>query len=55
MEKSENAYIAGAVGMILCNDKANGNDIAADPHILPASHINYHDGLAVYAYLNSTK
>lgn len=53
--KGEEALNAGAVGMILCNDAASGNDIIADPHVLPASNINFTNGLAVYSYLNSTK
>ncbi|KAI8556333.1 hypothetical protein RHMOL_Rhmol05G0244700 [Rhododendron molle] len=55
LEKGMVAALAGAVGMILCNDESDGNEIIADPHYLPASHINYTDGLVVYAYLNSTK
>ncbi|XP_058772779.1 subtilisin-like protease SBT5.4 [Vicia villosa] len=55
IEKGLTALEAGAVGMILCNDKANGNEIDNDPHLLPASHITYEDGVAVFAYINSTK
>ncbi|GMP75936.1 hypothetical protein CsSME_00032844 [Camellia sinensis var. sinensis] len=54
VEKGMEAAQAGAVGMILCNDELSGNEIIADPHVLPASHINYTDGLAVLAYINST-
>ncbi|CAK9177165.1 unnamed protein product [Ilex paraguariensis] len=54
VDKGEQAYLAGAAGMILCNDESSGNEIIADPHVLPASHLNYTDGLAVYAYINST-
>ncbi|KAJ4976045.1 hypothetical protein NE237_001151 [Protea cynaroides] len=55
VDKGEEAFLAGAVGMILANDKLSGNDLIADAHVLPASHISYKDGLAVYAYINSTK
>ncbi|KAH7837867.1 hypothetical protein Vadar_019105 [Vaccinium darrowii] len=55
VDKGMQAALAGAVGMILCNDESTGSEIIADPHFLPASHINYTDGLAVYAYLKSTK
>lgn len=55
MEKSLVALDAGAVGMILCNDESTGNDLSADPHLLPASQVNYKDGLAIYAYMNSTE
>lgn len=55
VEKGQQAAAAGAVGMILCNDKASGNEIISDAHVLPASQIDYKDGLAVFSYLNSTK
>lgn len=55
VDKGEQAALAGAVGMILCNDKFDGNDTVADPHVLPASHIGYEDGVAVFAYINSTE
>ncbi|KAL0012046.1 hypothetical protein SO802_007154 [Lithocarpus litseifolius] len=54
VDKGEQAALAGAVGMILCNDKLDGNEIIADPHVLPATQINYKDGVAVFAYINST-
>uniref|UniRef100_A0A7N0TXR3 Subtilisin-like protease n=1 Tax=Kalanchoe fedtschenkoi TaxID=63787 RepID=A0A7N0TXR3_KALFE len=55
VDKGYQALRAGAVGLILANDKSTGNEIIADPHVLPASHISYTDGLAVFAYVNSTK
>ncbi|MBA0579423.1 hypothetical protein Gorai_021680, partial [Gossypium raimondii] len=55
VDKGQQAALAGAVGMILANDFLTGNEIIADAHLLPASHINYTDGLAVFAYINSTK
>ncbi|KAL4627997.1 hypothetical protein ACB092_05G206000, partial [Castanea dentata] len=54
VDKGEQAALAGAVGMILCSDKLDGNEIIADPHVLPATQINYKDGVAVFAYINST-
>ncbi|KAJ4888533.1 Subtilisin-like protease SBT5.4 [Raphanus sativus] len=54
VDKGRQADLAGAVGMILCNDKASGNDITADPHFLPATHINYFDSQALFSYVNST-
>ncbi|XP_030929604.1 subtilisin-like protease SBT5.4 [Quercus lobata] len=41
--------------MILANNVTDGNDLSADPHVLPASHINYTDGQIIFAYLNRTK
>lgn len=55
VEKSLVAFEAGAAGMILCNDELSGNELIADPHFLPASQINYEDGVSVFAYINSTK
>ncbi|KNA11376.1 hypothetical protein SOVF_135870 [Spinacia oleracea] len=54
VDKGVQAAAAGAVGMILCNDKASGNEIIADLHVLPATHLTYEDGSAVLAYINST-
>ncbi|CAA3007612.1 subtilisin-like protease [Olea europaea subsp. europaea] len=55
MEKGEQARLAGAAGMILCNDKTTGNEIIADPHVLPATQINYTDGVALFSYVNKNK
>ncbi|GMI69174.1 AUXIN-INDUCED IN ROOT CULTURES 3 [Hibiscus trionum] len=55
VDKGQQAALAGAVGMILANNILTGNEIIADAHLLPASHINYTDGLAVFAYINKTK
>ncbi|KAL2926036.1 Subtilisin-like protease SBT5.4 [Bienertia sinuspersici] len=55
VDKGVQAKLAGAVGMILCNAKTDGNEIMADLHVLPASHLTYHDGAAVFAYINSTR
>lgn len=54
VDKGRQSLKAGAAGMILCNDKLSGNEIIADPHLLPASQLTYKDGLQVYAYINST-
>ncbi|XP_017982587.1 PREDICTED: subtilisin-like protease SBT5.3 isoform X2 [Theobroma cacao] len=55
VDKGQQAALAGAVGMVLANNILAGNEIIADAHVLPASHINYTDGLAVFTYINSTK
>ena len=54
-DKGQQAVLAGAAGMILVNDKDSGNEIIADAHLLPASHLTYTDGKLVFDYLNSTK
>ncbi|KAK1352491.1 hypothetical protein POM88_053430 [Heracleum sosnowskyi] len=48
VDKGQQALSAGAVAMILANNDLSGNEIIADPHVLPVSHITYSDGLAVY-------
>ncbi|KAK3444599.1 subtilisin-like protease SBT5.3 [Eucalyptus grandis] len=55
VDKGEQAFLAGAVGMVLANNILSGNEIVADPHFLPASHVNYTDGAAIFSYINSTK
>ncbi|CAN1332964.1 Subtilisin-like protease 3 [Linum perenne] len=44
----------GGVAMILINGLAQGYTTKAEVHVLPASNLNYEDGLAIKAYLNST-
>ncbi|XP_061945921.1 uncharacterized protein LOC133669702 [Populus nigra] len=55
VDKGHQALLAGAVGMILANDENSGNEIIADTHVLPAAHVNFTDGEAVFSYLNFTK
>ncbi|KDP45154.1 hypothetical protein JCGZ_15019 [Jatropha curcas] len=55
VEKGEQAALAGAVAMVLANDKDSENEILADPHVLPASHVNYINGVAIFNYINNTK
>ncbi|KAK3444569.1 hypothetical protein EUGRSUZ_A01377 [Eucalyptus grandis] len=55
VHEGEQAFLAGAVGMVLANSILSGNEILADPHLLPASHVNYGDGAAIFSYIKSTK
>ncbi|CAA7040211.1 unnamed protein product [Microthlaspi erraticum] len=43
VDKGTQAALAGSVAMVLCNDKASGNDITVDPHFLPATHIKINE------------
>ena len=54
-DKGVQAARAGAVGMVLANNKEGENDIIADAHVLPASHITFKDGIYLFNYINSTK
>ncbi|KAI4963273.1 hypothetical protein ZWY2020_015126 [Hordeum vulgare] len=55
VEKGEEVHRAGGVGLVLANDEATGNEMIADAHVLPATHITYSDGVALLAYMNSTR
>ncbi|KAJ1290126.1 hypothetical protein BS78_02G218800 [Paspalum vaginatum] len=55
VEKGEAVRRAGGVGMVLANDEASGNEMIADAHVLPATHITYSDGIVLLAYLNSSR
>jgi hypothetical protein len=46
---------AGAVGMVLVNNEESGNEILADPHVLPASHLTFKDGTYLFNYINTTR
>ncbi|XP_057954066.1 subtilisin-like protease SBT5.4 [Malania oleifera] len=55
LDKGIQAAFAGAVGMILANDKQSGKKIVADAYFIPATNVNYIDGVDIFAYINSTK
>ncbi|GER29219.1 subtilisin-like serine endopeptidase family protein [Striga asiatica] len=55
VDKGRQAALAGAVGMVLANDEAFGNDIKAEAHVLPATHISYKDGVALLTQMNKTR
>ncbi|RLN12147.1 hypothetical protein C2845_PM09G18070 [Panicum miliaceum] len=55
VEKGEAVRRAGGAAMILVNDEVSGNDLHADPHVLPAVHISYDDGLILSDYINNSK
>ncbi|CAN6204801.1 unnamed protein product [Urochloa humidicola] len=55
VEKGEAVRQAGGVGLVLANDEASGNEVIADAHVLPATHITYNDGILLLAYLNSSR
>lgn len=55
VDKGQQVALVGGVAMIIANNQETANEVIADPHVLPASHINYSDGVRVYAYIKSTK
>ncbi|XP_038982926.1 subtilisin-like protease SBT5.4 isoform X2 [Phoenix dactylifera] len=55
VEKGEAVLQAGGSGMVLVNDQSSVNEIIADAHVLPATHISYNDGFSLFSYLESTK
>lgn len=46
---------AGGIGYILGNNKANGAELVADPHFLPATAVDYKSAMQILNYINSTK
>ncbi|KAF3321465.1 Subtilisin-like protease SBT5.4 [Carex littledalei] len=53
VEKGKVVVEAGGEGMILINTASTGNEIIADAHVLPATHITYSDGQTLLSYLKS--
>ncbi|PIN22581.1 Tripeptidyl-peptidase II [Handroanthus impetiginosus] len=46
---------AGGIGFILGNSEANGNEVAADAHFLPATALSYKNALKILKYIYSAK
>ncbi|KAG2583043.1 hypothetical protein PVAP13_6KG151718 [Panicum virgatum] len=44
---------AGGAGMILANNRMDGDDIVADPHVLPATMITYSEAVALHNNMTS--
>ncbi|KAL0296060.1 UNVERIFIED_CONTAM: Subtilisin-like protease SBT1.7 [Sesamum radiatum] len=45
---------AGGAAMILIDEERQGFSTSADSHVLPATNVNYEDGLKILAYINSS-
>lgn len=54
VEKGQSVHRAGGVGLVLANDEATGNEMIADAHVLPATHVTYSDGVELLAYIEAT-
>ncbi|XP_050279889.1 subtilisin-like protease SBT5.3 [Quercus robur] len=55
VDKGLQAQFAGALGMILANNEINGNEITADAHVLPATQVNFTNGVSIFTYINRTR
>ncbi|XP_057962162.1 subtilisin-like protease SBT5.3 [Malania oleifera] len=53
VEKGSVAALASAVGMVLAEDVESGY-VVADPHVLPAVHVDFNAGQTILKYINST-
>ena len=51
VEKGANVLAGGAGGYVLANDAASGESTNSDAHVLPATHIEYDDGVALLAWM----
>lgn len=54
-EKGERVKEAGGAGMILLNRENEGEEVFADPHVLPATAVGFSAGNAIKKYINSTR
>ncbi|KAL2610347.1 hypothetical protein R1flu_028920 [Riccia fluitans] len=55
VDKSYQVKVAGGIGVVLINPPENGNELLADPHVLPALSLGYEAGQEVYKYIKSTR
>lgn len=55
IEKGLEVKRAGGAGFILGNSPANGNELACDAHLLPATAVASDDAIKILQYINSTK
>jgi len=53
VEKGKNVMLAGAGGFILANTEEWGEDMVADDHCLPATHLGYEDSEKLRPWLDS--
>lgn len=53
VEKGENVKMAGGAGMILLNTKYQGEELRADPHILPATSLGASAAASIIKYARS--
>ena len=51
--KGEQVKMAGGAGMILLNTEAQGEELVADPHVLPAISLGASAGKSIINYINS--
>jgi hypothetical protein len=55
VDKGVEASRVGAIGMILVIERESGGEVTADPHVLPASNVNFTDGSYILNYANKTE
>ncbi|XP_020571348.1 subtilisin-like protease SBT1.4 [Phalaenopsis equestris] len=53
VDKGSAVKLAGGVGMILANTKENGEELIADPHLIPATMVGEAAGDKIRAYISS--
>jgi subtilisin family serine protease len=51
VQKGINVLAAGGGGMIMANDAPSAASLNDDPHVLPATHISYADGVVLKAWM----
>ncbi|KAK2982515.1 hypothetical protein RJ640_012760 [Escallonia rubra] len=53
--KGQEVKRAGGIGFILGNSPANGAELVADAHVLPATAVNSENAIKIVRYINRTK
>ncbi|QCD76929.1 Peptidase S8 [Vigna unguiculata] len=54
LKKGLEVQRVGGIGLILGNNKLNGNDVPSDPHFIPATGLSYDNVLKLIDYVHST-
>nr|GMD97208.1 subtilisin-like protease SBT1.7 [Ipomoea batatas] len=54
IDKGATVKAAGGAAMIIVNEEEDGYTIIADTHVLPATELNYIDGVKIKTYINSS-
>nr|XP_010918673.1 subtilisin-like protease SBT1.5 [Elaeis guineensis] len=54
IDKGVTVESAGGVGFILANGPLDGYSTITDPHVLPASHVGYSDGVKIKSYISTS-
>eukprot|EP00250_Pteridium_aquilinum_P022052 c25293_g1_i2 orf=664-3051(-) len=55
VEKGSVVKQAGGAGLLLLNQLSDADEVVSDPHVLPATHVNAADAIAILTYINQSR